>query len=213
MAKIHIFSIDNRPCKCILCKTKTFPAILAEYDDNTPDKSWEGYVCSECISLMLDESGLETLAQMMDQHNSEWRACSEQNILEYFTEGTAKNSRLMQIIEWEKQDSNIFMDLSLARALRWKRAAESGFIGNVSTDLELYLNFYGNDPELVEGIRKLALKKDDPVAIYGYIYARTRSLTPEESEELWELLQDESGTTSKTYQESSESVQEVLHNA
>lgn len=133
------------------------------------------YLCKECIvkSKVINKSELTLIINNLNKNknknqdiNSDW--LNEEDKLEL----------LDNFIEFEKEDMEIVQNIEMLKAKMFKKDLEKGLVNMSERELFNYMNFYGNNPEIVFQLRDILRKGSKNKFLKDiYVQARTRKLS------------------------------------
>lgn len=150
--RLVIHSIDHISKKCSSCSKMTNPAIFCSLEGK-----WKyEYYCPDCLSK--EDTGIDIYELISDRSENEKSLVKTVQTInrEWLTDGTEKNKMLKNMLSIEEEDEFYFNLPKVAHD--YTQQMLNGQIIDESELLE-YLNYHGNDKDMVGHLRQLAISR------------------------------------------------------
>lgn len=173
---LTIHSVDLAEKECEICKGKIYPAILSSLKGK-----WKyGYVCIDCI----EKTGAATKEELKRTQNN---FIQGHKVLDFMKESweddPEKLETLNEFVKFELEERAFIEDDRLLMATMFKNALKDGRVMYSELEMFEYMNFYGNNPDIVFKLREMISSGNKNKFINDiYVKARTTKLSKKEIE-------------------------------
>lgn len=198
-SRLKITSVDLVKRKCDLCGEQCYPSVLTTLENRWKYK----YVCETCLAKKRIMGKREFRKKVKNMTQNKVVNSFVDNT---WKDGPAERDMFESLTGIEEVDKEYIDHIGLRKVHDYLNGLEEGIVAYTKEEMIEYLNFYGNDAEIVITLHILSKNKPNNRFIREtYIDSRTRKLSREQISSLsrqrefkflrsdnsfWEMVED-----------------------